>query len=149
MKLIIVTASAPQNPRLRVRRVDEQLIAELALTRAVEKRRPIIRADHGGGVANGYGYRAETETLVTVAFPDGRVVQWHGRAPANKVTLTFAGDLFDKRCGEDRKNRSLGDWLGRAVAVLERKDVCHPRGRTDTAQVRADWAEATTPQTLD
>jgi hypothetical protein len=133
-----VTASDPQLPRLRVRRVAEGTIAELAVAAAVEAGRPAIRADHGGGVANAYRYPAETETLVTVAFPDGRVVQWHGRAPANKVTRTFAGDLFDGRCGKERRALSRARWIRDAIEAL-----C--AAGNEAALVERDRLIATTP----
>ena len=104
---------------------------------ALEKKRVAIRAAHGGSVANSYGYKAETETLVTVAFPLGYVVQWHDRANANKVTFAWAGDLFDKRCGKARKKTSRQDWITKALQAIREKDP-----------VLADLVEANSPNTL-
>ncbi len=48
----------------------------------------IMRADHGGDVANKYGYAALTECYVVVASPRGNVSVWFGELQANKVTLS-------------------------------------------------------------
>lgn len=97
--------------RLKVRRVDENRQIQQTLETARETGKPSIRATHGGSVANCYGYRADTEGCVTVAFPDGFVWQRIYRLPANKVTLsgvfqTCTGyrGLFDDRFSAARKN---------------------------------------------
>jgi hypothetical protein len=69
-----------------------------------------FRCTHGGGVANSYGYRAETECRVTVTDPSGNCVSFWGRAPANKVTTGGAaracvgdGDLWDGRVTDEKR----------------------------------------------
>jgi len=82
--------------RLLVRRVYEDRLA-----RSLHKRSPadpIIVVTHGGDVQGAYGYPAETEAIVTVAFPSGDVVQWGCRLRANGVT--HGGILAE----------CLGDW---------------------------------------
>jgi phosphotransferase system IIB component len=87
--------------RLRVRRVDEN--AAVSALREKPGWRVVVR--NGGSVANAYGYAADTEAALAVRDPQGRVVVWMARLPANKVTdrgaaehcLPGAGALFDRR----------------------------------------------------
>ena len=98
--------------RLRVRRVDENWLAERVAERATEIDDWVFEVEHGGAVANCYGFPAETECALAVSDPFGVVVLWTARAPANKVTergaaeacVSGAGDLFDKRVGSERKS---------------------------------------------
>ena len=115
--------------RLRVRRVDENFELQRAIESARSSRYPVIRCVHGGTVANWYGYPAETECIVTIAWPDGRV--WQSgieRIPANKATLAGAfracmgeGVLFDSRYSPARKqevrNRILAEIEPRAMSL--------------------------------
>lgn len=77
--------------RLRVRRVDESAVLRECIADAVAHPGSIrILTRHGGGVANCYGYRAETEYAVALAvvyaYDDIRVMLRVGRVRANKVT---------------------------------------------------------------
>src|SRR5262249_6939413 len=148
-----IVARAPNAIRLRARRVDENKIASRTLARAIESDYPAISADHGGSVANAYRYPAETETLVTVAFPDGRVVQWHSRASANKVTYAWAGALFDRRVktGAPAEYACIGAWLGRAYATLCENAAVRSETLADAyarRSVERDRKEFTTPAKL-
>lgn len=84
--------------RLRARVVDGDWEAKYTAKLAGQSNGPKIRIIHGGSVANAYNYPAETESLVIVAFPSGRVACWATQLPANKVT--DSGILA----------RCLGDW---------------------------------------
>lgn len=111
--------------RLRVRRVDEDAAAVAALDASREKGRAVIKACHGGGVANCYGYPAETEGCITIAWPDGHVWQRVVRLPANKVT--FAG-VFRCAWGEpglfdDRYTRANRRALAREVISYYAKNI--------------------------
>lgn len=155
--LNIVVAKPPQMPRLRARRVSEAAEADRALDDAMGDGRPTVRVQHGGSVANAYRYPAETETLVTVAFPDGRVVQFHGRRRANKVTTAWAGAAWDGRYSAATPKMRLAriasryEWIGRAMAVLEAHDVARKdgvRACTPEALVARDYRLSTTPTSL-
>ena len=96
--------------RLRVRRVDEDAAAVAALDAAREKGRAVIKACHGGTVANSYGYPAETEGCISIAWPDGHIWQVVVRLPANKATLSGVfrhawgkPGLFDDRYTRDHR----------------------------------------------
>jgi|SRR5882672_4798633 len=110
----------PTTPRLHKRRVDVNFEA-LSIT-ALAQGMWLYHVEHGGEVANSYGYPASTEVCIAVVAPDGRCAAWHGRAPANKVTersaAVFATDGFpfpsqhfgypedywDLRVGDDRRD---------------------------------------------
>lgn len=102
---MIIKIEELQVPRLRVRRIDEMSIAQQAQRRAIEENRWVIWIEHGGGVANCYGYPAETECALVVSDPCGCVFVWTGRTSARGVTDRSAaescfpgsGDLFDGR----------------------------------------------------
>ena len=83
--------------RLIVRRVDEHELLRDAIAKAFETGKPSIFARHGGSVANKYGWPADTEGALAIAFPDGRSYVEVVRLPANKVTL--AG-VFNRIFGE-------------------------------------------------
>lgn len=107
-------------PRLRVRRVDTCL--DGLATRARDEHRWLFETRDGGTVANKYGYPAETEVLLAVVAPDGRIAAWGGRASANKAgarsaalhalaRMPFLGphhgdpvDYFDGRVGSERRD---------------------------------------------
>lgn len=66
---------------------------------------------HAGDVANAYNYPASTTGLLAVSDPDGNVVAWLCRLPANKVTLSgvcshtvpSAAPLYDGRYGREAR----------------------------------------------
>jgi hypothetical protein len=97
--------------RLVVRKADTQEAARKAVEKAMALGHPHIRLDHGGDVANAYKHPASTEAVLTVASPDGKVVQWGGRVAANKVTFGGAADeclpgaraLFDGRFSKAKR----------------------------------------------
>jgi len=72
--------------RLRARRVNEELVARWAAEEATQHGIWHLELDHGGTVANNYGYAAETEWAVAISDPEGNVKLWCGRIAANKVT---------------------------------------------------------------
>jgi hypothetical protein len=115
---MIVIMTAPQLPRLRVRRCDPDLAY---LSERARREGWLFNAYNGGTVANAYGYTAETEVVIAIANPDGLVAAWWGRAPANKVTERACAvnalpwprqcsrpeDWWDDRCGTERRARAL------------------------------------------
>jgi len=114
-------------PRLRVRRVDEVHHVEVALEKAAQSGKVAFSIGHGGDVANRYGYPAETEGCLAVAFPSGEVEAWVVRVPANKVTLT----------GVCRKVTGLrGPWHGGDSKEASRRRF---------VELQA-WAESQSPQ---
>lgn len=101
--------------RLRERRLDEERIAKNRKAAAVLFGETLIDVVHGGAVSGRYGHRAETEALVTVAFPNGDVVQFGARINASNATRSGAlaaciDDLarayVDPRFGEAAKERA-------------------------------------------
>lgn len=111
--------------RLKVRRVDEVRVGEAARKRSLEKRVWCVELDHGGSVANKYGYPASTECALALSDPNGLTVVWLSRAPANKITMRGAaeacvigaGPLWDLRVRSKEK-------IDTAWEVLKR---CHSR----------------------
>lgn len=73
-----------------------------------------FEADHGGTVANRYGYRTETQVRAMIVSPDGRSICAYSQIEANKATERGAAlatipeiaDLFDGRCGEARREKA-------------------------------------------
>ena len=65
-----------RNSRQRVRLVALEHVAKVAARRSAELGVPITDCEHGGTVANAYGYPAVTEAVVVVAFPSGQVAAW-------------------------------------------------------------------------
>lgn len=113
-----ITIEIEKPIRLRVRRVNENSIVAEAIAAAKEKGRPVIFARHGGSVANKYGYPAETEGAVCIAWPDGSARVSIVRLPANKVSLSgvfhavtgFRG-LFDDRFSNSKKAEVRKEFL--------------------------------------
>lgn len=72
---------------------------------------------HAGDVPNNYGYPAATSGALVVSDPDGNVVVWMCRLPANKVTLAgvcghtvpAASPLYDRRYGAEAKRAAERD----------------------------------------
>lgn len=115
--------------RLRTRRVDEMGVCQGAVLRAQETGEPYCSCVHGGGVANAYGYPAETEAVVAVGFSDGVCVYACRRTSANKVTDAGAADaawggaarhVWDRRVKEDLKAEM------RRALVLEAQGIAEP-----------------------
>lgn len=99
--------------RLKERRVDENCPVRIFRNRPPKE--PFIQIAHGGDVAGSYGYPAQTEAIVTVAFPNGDVVQWGCRLRANGVTHggilaaclgEWARPFGDDRFGEARRQEA-------------------------------------------
>ena len=104
--------------RLQVRRVDAESLGLEALKEANEKGKTIIKVAHGGGVANKYGYPAETEGAVAVAYPTGEHWVGFARLPANKVTyggvfekVTGRRGLFDDRFSQEAQAKVRKEFL--------------------------------------
>lgn len=108
--------------RLIKRRVNEQALIDNAVQSAKESGKTIILADHGGSVANAYGFPAETEGCVAVATPEGQTWCRVVRLPANKVTLggvffavTGFRGLFDNRFSTAKKAEVRRKFLSTIV----------------------------------
>jgi hypothetical protein len=111
--------------RLRERRVDEKRVALEARTETWNTNMPIINVNHGGGVTS--PYTKPTEALVTVALPNGDVMQYGCRLPANKVTnsgvlATCLGDwarpFLEARFTPKRRFKAQLDIIDRAKLDL-------------------------------
>lgn len=120
----ILTLGTGRGPRARTRFTSASRAAD-ALAKAKELGRPVIIAQHGGSVANSYGYPAETEGQVVVAFPEGVAVRWYCTLSANKVTLSgvlstcgLDHRLFDRRCSERSKADARRSIIQDAIAAL-------------------------------
>lgn len=118
----IIYARPFEGRRLRERRVDEESLARSVGERALAADDWVVDVDHGGGVANAYGYPAETECVLAVSDPFGIVVVWTNRVRANKVTyrgaaeacVSGAGDVFDLRVkSPERKQDALKTMIDR------------------------------------
>ena len=108
---VIVACPTPLSTRVRKRRVFEPSASRVQEIgrKARYSGRWQYDVEHGGSVANKYGYRATTECAVIAASPNGVVAIWYGAAPANKVTyrgaavaatgLGAVGWIWDNRCG--------------------------------------------------
>jgi hypothetical protein len=104
--------------RLRARTVSEAETARRAACKALASGEWAYALSHGGSVANSYGYRAFTETVVAVSDPEGRVAVWKSTAPANKVggravamsCLPVLADLVDERVKNSVRKKDA--WRG-------------------------------------
>jgi hypothetical protein len=125
-------AQRQQSNRIRVRRA--RSITAMALdaisTASVEGHARHV--DHGGGVANCYGYPAETQaagvSVVRVADGVFRVLAGFAILPANKVTRSGAAaetlgyrGPWDDRCGTRRAHLDrldvIADTLSQGVRI--------------------------------
>ena len=97
--------------RLRRRTVDIVRVVTAALATASRKRRPVIRAAHGGSVTGAYRHAAETEAILVAAWPDDAVWWRLARTTAHRVTLAGAAasvlptarPLYDRRYTSARR----------------------------------------------
>lgn len=114
--------------RLRTRRLDEKKIAGHRAASARLFDEVIIDVTHGGAVSGRYGHEAETEALVTVAFPNGDVVQFGDRLNASKATRSgvlaacigeVARAHVDPRFGQHAKDRAKQAIIDAAEQRLE------------------------------
>ncbi len=114
--------------KLRARRVNVDAMISRAIVRAAELGRPVVRAANGGGVCNSYDYRAYTDGVVAVAFPDGRAVAWCKTLPANKVTISgvlaaclgaWARPFGDERFTSQATDTARGMIVSAARAQLD------------------------------
>jgi hypothetical protein len=110
--------------RLRERRVNEKWVADHRQGAAVLFGETMIDVTHGGAVSGRYGHAAETEGLVTVAFPNGDVVQFGARLNASNATRSGvlaacvgeqARAYVDPRFGESQKERARLHIIDAAV----------------------------------
>lgn len=112
-------AADPILPRLRVRRLHENVIASLAASAAIKTNKWQFLVEHGGDVCNSYGYPADTECCLAISDPCGNVVIWMSRTSANKVTkrraayecIAIAGDLFDIRIKNEERRAKVREDL--------------------------------------
>jgi len=95
--------------------VDESELGAAARELALQQSDWSYLVEHGGGVANAYGWRAETECALAVANPAGLVVVWMTRKAARGVSeagaanccIYGAGDLWDGRItSEERREEA-------------------------------------------
>lgn len=97
--------------RLRERTVDELSVARVLLSEHYKNKNFRIRVGHGGGVANKYGYPAESTAVACTKDPNNNVIINMTRIPANKITYAGtvaaclgedARPIFDERYGEEK-----------------------------------------------
>lgn len=122
-----------QKPRLRVRKIDESFIITNAIKDSKRKNIPVIHVRHGGTVANKYGYPAETECLMVVAFPCGDYCAYSSRIPANKATYSgvaracYGEDakyIFDNRVSDEKSRKYFWKIVNDVwKEVIENKQV--------------------------
>ena len=126
MKLMISLQALPAAQRqtanrIRVRRARSiaAMVADAIVTAEAQGHSRCV--DHGGGVANGYGYSAATQvagvSVVRVGDTEYRVLAAFSVLPANKVTL---GGAAARTLGR------RGPWDGRVSAwsaKLDRLDI--------------------------
>lgn len=87
----MVVMADDRNPRQRARTLRLEPTAWGAIARTRGTAVPGIDVDHGGTVANKYGYPADTECVLAIADAQLRLVYvWAGKIPANKATLSGA-----------------------------------------------------------
>lgn len=125
-------AQQQRRNRIRVRCAQSipVMVADAVQTAAVEGHARIVT--HGGGVANSYGYPAETQaagvSVVRVSDTAYRVLAAFAVLDANKVTLSGAADRtlgkrgpWDQRVGTKRATLDrldiIADTLTRGVRV--------------------------------
>lgn len=115
MKTNYILISEPLR-RLRLRRVNEELLAKEVSTRASDKNKFSWIVAHGGSVCNNYGYPANTEGAVIACIPRHKPLVWVTRLPANKVTLSGViaaclGEalrpVVDKRFSKENKKQTI------------------------------------------
>ncbi len=111
--------------RIRVRCIDVEALATHLVRLAITKGGPVCDADHGGSVANSYGYAAQTEGAVLVAFPSGQVAVWAAQLPANKVTLSGVASAtagyaycWDGRVGDAKREAAKAALYHHAAHLL-------------------------------
>jgi hypothetical protein len=75
-------------PKTYARTVNIDSFATDAINLAIKNQKPTVEVTHGGTVANSYKYKAFTDAVVAVAWPDGRCLVSAKRIPANKATLS-------------------------------------------------------------
>lgn len=109
----VIICDDERTGRLKARTIGLQQLAQKAAEIAIEKKRTIFRAVHGGTVCNTYGYPAETECAVAVALysdTEIKVAVYAAQIPANKTTLSgvaraclpVAVPVFDHRYGDGK-----------------------------------------------
>ena len=117
--------------RLRARRVDEEKFVESSRETALQNGAFLTNVTHGGRVSGKYKGYAETEGLVTVAFPNGYVYQRGVRLSASNVTFSgvleaclgdWARAYCDKRYGEIARKRAEVGILTHAAVQLRTLD---------------------------
>lgn len=111
--------------RIRVRCVDVEALAARLVRMAELEGGPVCDADHGGSVNNSYGYAAQTEGAVLVAFPSGQVAVWATQLPANKVTLSGVANatagysyIWDGRVGDAKRQAAKAALCHHAAHLL-------------------------------
>ena len=123
---LCIVIGTGRSERARTRKVAVDALVTETREDAAAAGKPAISVQHGGGVANKYGYAAETEACVVVAFPCGYAVAYLGTLPANKVTLggacvAAAGlgrALFDNRYGKAAEAAAREALIAQALQDL-------------------------------
>lgn len=100
--------------RARARRIDPDEVARRVGTDAVVYHKWLAACRHGGTVPTSYAYPAQTECVVAVSDPYGRVVVWTAWIRAHEATLGGAANaclkgcraIWDARCGAARRREA-------------------------------------------
>lgn len=118
IKVRQVVAMDERRTGRKARIVSDSILRDTAMAAARSKGRRAWEYQHGGGVANKYGYPASTDAVVCVGLrldTEIVVVMWATEIPANKVTLggvmaSCLGNecrpVCDDRYGDDAKDRA-------------------------------------------
>ncbi len=130
----VVVISDERSGRLRARTVDVGDLARSVAVDVIEKNKPSIRCRIGGTVCNSYGYSADTECAIAVAFPTYReeggeqivVAIYASQVPANKATrggcaescLTGTRPIWDKRYSSEAKEKAREYLINEAIKDL-------------------------------
>jgi hypothetical protein len=131
MKAIDIEQLKKNGRRLRTRRIDEKEEARQAALVANFLQEIIYLVNHGGSVSGNYGHPAETEGLVTIAFPNGYVYQKGARLSASNPTKSgviaaclgdWARAAVDPRHGERKKKATRKMLIWTATAALQELD---------------------------
>lgn len=124
-QITVVYAEEVDQSRLRVRTVNADRVARSVAQLALAEGRWAYDVEHGGGVANKYGYPALTSAVFAASDPRGNVVVWMARLPANKVTYGGAaaaccgraGVLYDRRYTDAAKITAAEQYVREAHAT--------------------------------
>jgi hypothetical protein len=131
MKAIDIEQLKKNGRRLRTRRIDEKEEAKQAALAANFLQEIVYLVNHGGSVSGKYGHPAETEGLVTVAFPNGYIYQRGARLSASNPTKSgviaaclgdWARPVVDPRYDDAKKKIAKCALVAAATEALQELD---------------------------